>query len=150
MTGPDRSAAPDPWPPYLETRLEIGPAGRATVAHFSTGVLEGALDGSWHVITACNPSGAEWTDAQNLVVHEKLRAELAALQITFQRSLGTTPDGRWPEDGFAIAGLERAQAVELGRRFGQHAIFEIDAEAGRLLDCESGREVATVVWSSAG
>ena len=136
----------DPWPPYLETRLEIGPPPHATVAHFSTAVLEGALKGCWHVITAFNPSGAEWTDGQNRAAHERLRDALAELQVTFQRSLGTTPDGRWPEDGFAVAGLTRAQAIDLGRRFGQHAIFEIDAASGRLLDCDSGLEVADVPW----
>lgn len=136
----------DPWPPYLETRLEIGPVDSATVAHFSTAVLDGRLAGTWHVITAYNPSGADWTDAQNLAAHEQLRSELVDLGVTFERSLGTTPDGRWPEEGFAIAGLERERAVALGQRFGQHAIFEIDATSGRLLDCGSGVEVAAVVW----
>jgi len=43
--------------------------------------------------------------------------------------------GSWSEPSFVVPGLSTAGAVQLGREFGQAAIFEITQDELRVIDC---------------
>lgn len=87
-----------------------------------------------HVITAWNP-GFTATAAENEAANIRLLAELDDRGIVHCPATGADPDGSWSEDGFAVTGLTRAEAIELGQRHGQLAIYEIDGTDVVIVDC---------------
>ncbi|MEZ5245432.1 MAG: DUF3293 domain-containing protein [Acidimicrobiales bacterium] len=80
-----------------------------------------------HIITAYNPGGIEADVATNEARHAALAEALGARE-TFA-TVGSAPDGSMAEPGLAVIGLEADEAVELGRRFGQEAIYRWTADA---------------------
>ena len=88
-----------------------------------------------HVVTAWNPGRAASADA-NEAANLLLGAVLADTGLEVRAATGESADGSWVEESFAIVGLTRAQAVQIGRDFGQLAIFEIDHEAVHLVSCD--------------
>ena len=56
-------------------------------------------------------------------------------------AIGRDPDGPHAEPGFAVRGIDRATARELGRDFDQEAVFEIDATGIRIVACFSEQVV---------
>ena len=98
--------------------------------------------GATHVITAWNPGRTRSRD-ENLVANERLREELEAKGLEHRRAVGSSPDGSWSEEGFAVTGLSRAEATQLGREFGQLAIYEISGSTVVIIDCSDGRVLRT-------
>ena len=88
-----------------------------------------------HVVTAWNPGREAAADA-NGAANRRLGGVLADTGLEVRAATGESPDGSWVEESFVIVGLTRAQAVRIGRDFGQLAIFEIDREAVRLISCD--------------
>jgi hypothetical protein len=82
------------------------------------------------IVTAHNPaSDPKTTERQNRSAQAALLRELRLRRISFFPALAvpSAPDaGRWTEPGFALLGIDRETAVELGERFGQNAIVWID------------------------
>jgi len=68
-----------------------------------------------------------------------LAGELWATGATLARAVGRSPDGSHSEDSVAASPLSRQEAKELGRRYGQDAIYEVTAEAVLLLSCDTDR-----------
>lgn len=62
-------------------------------------------------------------------------AEADQSEIQWWPALGTSPDGIHAELSVAVSGLDRSDAVDLGRRFDQLAIFELTAETQGLGRC---------------
>ena len=56
------------------------------------------------------------------------------------------PDGTMAEPGFGVLGLELDAAVELGRRFGQAAIYRWTADALAIVGVDDTRQVE-MGWS---
>ena len=81
-----------------------------------------------HIITPYNPDGVLASNATNEQNHGTMAAELPDDLLSFA-TVGSAPDGSWPEPGFGIVGLTRDEAIVLGRRFGQRAIYEWTAES---------------------
>ena len=85
------------------------------------------------IITAWNPFSEvldpEENDSRNL----ELQVALTELGATTRPAVGSSPSGDWAEESFAVTGIDRAEALGLGRRFGQHAIFEIATSEVRVL-----------------
>lgn len=107
--------------------------------------------GPLHVLTAWNPQGIEAPLADNRLANERLAAALAARpELTVWATTGTGEDGSWHEEGFTIAGLDRAEAVALAVRYDQRAIFEWRDEPGgfRLVACDGSQDEARG-WTSA-
>jgi hypothetical protein len=65
---------------------------------------------------------------------QALRAHRLAL-------LGRSVDGTWSEDSFLVVGTTRATAAELGRQFGQRAIFERDHDDLLVVGCRDANVV---------
>ena len=100
--------------------------------------------GVTHVVTAWNP-GETRSRGENLVANEHLRDVLDSRGLAHRLAVGSSPDGTWSEDGFAVTGLSRADATQLGRDFGQMAIYEIDGSTVVIVDCAGGRVIPTNV-----
>jgi hypothetical protein len=91
------------------------------------------------IITAHNPRSERLSDSENKARHETLRRELISLGLTFAPSTGESPDGSWLEEGFIIFETSLEQALELGRKFAQHAIIYGQGKTVSLAWCEDGR-----------
>jgi hypothetical protein len=90
------------------------------------------------VITAWNPRSEatrpEANDAANRDL-ERLLAERASLIV---QVIGASLDSSWFEESFLVGGLDRRDAVELGRRFEQYAIFELNDVEVLVVESASG------------
>jgi len=75
-----------------------------------------------HIVTAYNPAGLESDEAANRERHVALGHALAGRPLV--ASTGSGPDGSMPEPGYAILDTTLNEAIDLGRRFGQRAIYQ--------------------------
>ena len=97
-------------------------------------------DAGWpdhfHVITACNPlsSGVRKNDD---TATAELRKTLSRMKVWKHRVQGASPDWKHRERGFAVAGIKLSQAIELGRRFQQNAIFTVENDRVNVVGCIS-------------
>jgi 5,10-methylenetetrahydrofolate reductase len=91
-----------------------------------------------HVITAANPYGRPASDEDNDRAHQALLQELREF-VTFL-AVGGDPGGSHTEQSVAVVGLRDAEAVELGRRFHQDAVFAWTPQSLTLISCESAIE----------
>jgi hypothetical protein len=93
-----------------------------------------------HVITAqhpfSQPQDAETNRKNNGALREAL---LAAGAVVVPARAGAAD---WWEDSFWVEGIDRDQAVALGRRFEQHAVFEIAEGRVRVIGCTTGEVLA--------
>jgi len=88
-----------------------------------------------HVITAFNPFSERRPPEANQAANRELERILVQGGRTHRPAVNRAPDGDWEEPGFAVEGLSREEARELGRRFGQHAVFEIQGNQLRVVAC---------------
>lgn len=91
------------------------------------------------IITAHNPRSERLSDAENQERHEELEREIQKLSLEYTPSTGASPDGTWVEEGFAVFDIALDSALELGRKYGQHAILWGEGERVALAWCEDGR-----------
>ena len=132
-------------------RLRLGPPARPGVSDESARFpFPGEVV---NLVTAHNPMSEYLPAAENDERHRELRAVVAeagwsAVACTgHSTGDGVTPDGEWHEEGLAIRGITRAEAVELGRRFGQRSIFAWSAEAMTLVPCTDDDPLTVLGWS---
>lgn len=90
------------------------------------------------IITAHNPRSERLSSEENRQRHEELERDLNALRLEHTPSTGESPDGIWVEEGFAVFDVSPEQALELGRKYGQHAILWGEGEKVALAWCEDG------------
>lgn len=78
---------------------------------------------AWAFVTAWNPGSKKLGDAENRNRQGQLEAEVAQGGYVFFRGAGV-PDGKdWlPEESMLILGIERDEALRLGRKYGQVAV----------------------------
>ncbi len=88
-----------------------------------------------HVITAFNPHGRVATETDNARSHRALVERLRSRGIASHPAAGGDRSWRHVEPGVVIIGLPRAEAVALGKDFGQDAIFEWTADALSVISC---------------
>ena len=119
-------------------------------------VVTVCVDGNWmsgfdfcesravqiHVITAWNPGderpGSEINDARN----EQLLADISALGFGSSEALGSDPNSAHSEKSWAVIGLTDKVAVELGKKYGQVAIFRITESRQSVIGCLTEWEVS--------
>lgn len=89
-----------------------------------------------HVITAYNPHDVVLSAAENAQRDRALGEHLRARGLRYSRTTSCAPDGDWVEHGYAIEGIDRAEALEIARRVEQRAVFEIDGGEVRVVDSE--------------
>ncbi len=119
------------WDGYLAAHTWVMVAG--VWWHVEPGTGPGHLPVGGHVITAHNPGGQWLDDAANGARHAEL---LDALGAAVMPSWGGSPDGRHLEEGVFVVGLDDAEALDIGRRFGQDAIYLLLGGRRLLLPCD--------------
>jgi len=93
--------------------------------------------GPVHVITGWNPQGTVFDQERNDDVNRQIAQDIIAKGGRFVHGVGREahdPDG-YAEPSLVVWGLERDQAVTMGYRARQDAIFEITDHEVRLVSC---------------
>ncbi len=90
-------------------------------------------------LTAWNPRSALCSARYNAAANRRLQAAVAALGCDSLPGTGFISGGSWPgEESLLVLGIQRCQALALGRKFQQHAVVWAGPDAvPRLLLCEA-------------
>lgn len=84
------------------------------------------------LITAWNPRGRPLALGDNWTRQEEFERWLDDVGHQWAPAAGVAEDGTWAEAGVAVAGLARPDAVAIGRRYEQEAIYEWDPAGHRI------------------
>jgi hypothetical protein len=95
------------------------------------------------VITAHNPYGRVASPEENEKAQGDLEAELTSQGREWWPAAGADPTWAHVEHSVAVPGMDEAEAVKLGARFRQEAIFIITPASRKVIDCVSGRRSIT-------
>ena len=98
-----------------------------------------AFPPSFAIITAWNPMDRPATRRENDLADEALRRSLELRQLPYLRVTGCSPDLSHREPGWG-ARLSKPEAIRLGKRFGQRAIWWVENDELILVMCEDGLE----------
>ena len=96
-----------------------------------------------HVITAWNPDSVPTSGEKNDAANDQLEATIIRRGGTVEPVVGRSSDNTWSEDSFLVVGVSREQAVDIGRSFGQLAIFELDRHSVHVVRCDDGTVART-------
>lgn len=77
-------------------------------------------------VTAWNPCGVEISESANRAANDLLKAELARIGANAWKGFGKCPEGTWVEESFFAFSMSRSQAIDLCKKFRQHAVVFID------------------------
>lgn len=113
---------------------EVSP-GAFTTLSGSLGTAVWPFPGVVHVITGWNPQGVVLDDEFNSDINIRIAEDILRHGGRFVHGHGRSPDGKHVEPSIVAWGLSRDEAVRMGRRAKQDSIFEIDADAVRLVSC---------------
>src|SRR5690606_4067445 len=89
------------------------------------------------IITAWNPMGRPAPLADNEAADRALHSDLRNMTGSLFRATGGSPDFTHAEPGWA-AEISREEAIDIGRRFRQLAVWSIEDDNLQLVDCNSG------------
>lgn len=97
-----------------------------------------------HVITAWNPGDERPGDEINEARNEQLRVDISARGLEILEALGSDPNSLHAEKSWAVVGMTDNTAIELGKKYGQVAIFFITRARQWVLGCLAEWEVGRV------
>ncbi|MFD5656082.1 DUF3293 domain-containing protein [Streptomyces hirsutus] len=143
MHATDASSTPRNWELYRNAVVDIHFQDRTVrVEPRSPGTAEGffpepAGNAALHVITAWNPYGRTVSAERNARAQGLLLDELDRQRLTWWPAAGGDACGTHVEESVAVAGLSDDAARELGRRFGQDAVFTWTPDAWCVSACDS-------------
>ncbi|NCG21141.1 MAG: DUF3293 domain-containing protein [Rhodobacterales bacterium] len=134
--------SPFMWDAYVGTELRFEHAVIATVRAVDDGEPPVAAPTAWpssvFVLTAHNPGGRRLTESETADAMERLKREVETCTDAQWPAIGASRVGSWQEHSIACSGATREAMLDIARRYGQRAIFELcDCEI-RVIDCESG------------
>ncbi|MFB7246658.1 DUF3293 domain-containing protein [Streptomyces populi] len=144
---------PQNWELYRHAVVDIHfPDRTVRVGPRSPGTVEGTFpepaDGAaLHVITAWNPRGRTSSAEYNAHAHGLLLDELDRRRLAWWPAAGGDTSGTHTEESVAVVGMSEDAARELGRRFGQDAIFTWTPDTWRLSACD-GDTAAVSGWAA--
>jgi len=92
-----------------------------------------------YVLTAWNPGGRRRPVEVNGNANLELARDLLGQGAGILNAMGSDPGSDYAEPGFMAWDIDRETAVALGRRVGQDAVFEIDANEVRVVSCVDDR-----------
>jgi len=95
-----------------------------------------------HVITAWNPGDDRPSIDINDARNEQLRLDITALGFDVLEALGSDPNSTHSEKSWAVIGFTDEVAIELGKKYGQVAIFRISETQQSVLGCLDDWEVS--------
>ena len=116
---------------FLATDVSVQVDGEWLEAEVAARTLSRPL----FVITAWNPYSDRRSVKTNAAANRSLQKMLLEEGATLNPALGSDADNEWAEESFAVQGLGRKKARGIGRKFGQHAIFELTLEEQVVLGC---------------
>jgi len=117
---------------YLATHVTVEVDGGWVSAPEAVGLIGQPL----HVITAWNPGDDRPADAQNEAANSLLLSDLEVLETRVLPALGSDPSSDHAEKSWAVTGISEESAIELGVKYGQVAIFRLEAEGQTVLSCD--------------
>jgi hypothetical protein len=141
-------ALPGAWEAYITTEVSIGAPGGA-VRVFpapplqASGQYPDAEGRAIAVITAHNPGGVIAAAADNDRAQRALEEELARMGLPCWPAAGADPDWTHVEPGVAVPGMAEHDALGLGAKYGQEAIFMLTPASWKVIDCATGRRTVT-------
>ena len=91
---------------------------------------------AFHVITAWNPKQIV-SEPENHAADTRLRTQLEQEQIVHFRITGGSPDLAHQEASWGIVGISSVRAIEIGRQYGQNAIFEVPNGEAFVVSCDT-------------
>ena len=100
---------------------------------FVTELADQALPEKFYIITAHNPFGGKATAAENEENNGRLLQQIRNSGWTHFPVTGQCEDHA--EAGFGVA-CSRTEAIMLGETFRQDAIYEVENDEVRLIDCK--------------
>lgn len=120
-------------------------------AYFKARMRANEPSGGWPesfgVVTACNPEGETIEASENEARTEQFRQSLIARGLSYFPVNGYDPDSPHEEPGFGVV-CDEETALELGREWGQEAIFQVERGEVSLISCSNPDERYTVNrWS---
>ncbi len=89
-------------------------------------------------ISACNPFDRELSEGLNKQRTQRLALSVAKRSTRHWIGEGRAFDDTYSEPTVFVEGLDYSTALGLGARFGQRAIFQIDAESVSAISCRTG------------
>ncbi len=98
-----------------------------------------------HVITAWNPGDERPRGEINEARNQELRAEISARGLEALEALGSDPNSPHAEKSWAVVGMTDDTAIELGRKYGQVAVFRITESQQSVLGSLREWEVSRYV-----
>jgi len=107
---------------------------------FLLGIRPVPLPKKFAIITGWNPMDRPTSGAENIREDEALRRTLELKARPYFRATGCSPDLSHREPGWGVE-MPKEDAVTLGRRFGQRAIWWIENGNLTLIACEDGEEM---------
>ena len=110
-------------PEYLETVFCAEPAPVEIFVNF-------------HIITAFNPKKI-LTEQENHIADTRLRTQLEQDQIAHFRIIGCSADFTHQEASWGVVGISLGRAIEIGRQYGQNAIFEVLNGEVFVVNCDT-------------
>jgi hypothetical protein len=126
---------------YRRARLRVPDLGGRTVEVYPapSGVTAGRFPfpGPVHVLTAFDPGPARLSPAENARRQQVLVDELPSPVRRWDAEAGAA-DGSHTEHGVLVEGLTDDEALALGARHGQDAIFRWSAAAWSIVPCDGG------------
>ena len=134
--------APGHWPFYHQAVVDIRLGNRTLrVTPCPSGTATGSFPEpsgrTIHVITACNPGGSTAPAEDNDRAQGMLTDELVRRHVSWWPATGGDAAGVHVEQSAAVVGMSDTEAREVGRRFGQDAVFAWTLNSWRLLSCSS-------------
>ena len=99
------------------------------------------------IVTACNPNDRVCSDAENRLADDAMVEELDRMGWWRFRVIGGSPDFCHQEPGWGVATGSIAEAITLGRRWGQAAVFWVEDDSLNLVDCRDGCREALGCWT---
>ncbi len=79
-------------------------------------------------ITACNPWGKEQGEDLNHTKMADLEKDLIKAELPYLHSYGGNSEGTWKEESFFVIGIDKQNAIQLGRQYKQNAFIWIVKE----------------------
>ncbi|WP_256792963.1 DUF3293 domain-containing protein [Terrabacter sp. Ter38] len=132
---------------YLSVQLRLHrPAGLVVIQSAEPGIAAGDAPAQpVHIITAYDLYGRQTNETDNRRAQQALIEQLDAASVSHYPAAGADPAWLHVEPSVAIVGLMRQEAVDLGRRFKQDAIFEWTADVLNVVSCNDDSTV-TLGW----
>lgn len=95
-----------------------------------------------HVITAWNPGDERPSGEMNDARNEQLRADILARELEAIQALGSDANSPYAEKSWAVVGMTDKDAIELGKKYSQVAVFRITEKQQSVLGCLDDWEVS--------